>query len=73
MVEFPTFEADNVNVRWQKQDWKNLNLLIFQYSVVYYEKDGDEIYQFRVQADLVTVPDNEILQVVEFVNKADLI
>ncbi|XP_046401340.1 phosphatidylinositol 3-kinase catalytic subunit type 3 [Ischnura elegans] len=31
-------------------------------SVVYYEKDGDEVYQFRVQADIVTVPDNEILQ-----------
>lgn len=31
---------------------------------MYYEKDGDEIYQFRVQADLITVPDNEILQVV---------
>lgn len=32
------------------------------HSVVYYEKDGDEVYQFRVQADIVTVPDNEILQ-----------
>ncbi|KAG8225411.1 hypothetical protein J437_LFUL004611 [Ladona fulva] len=32
------------------------------HAVVYYEKDGDEVYQFRVQADIVTVPDNEILQ-----------
>lgn len=31
--------------------------------VVYYEPDGDEIYQFRSQADIVTVPDNEILLV----------
>ncbi|XP_044740513.1 phosphatidylinositol 3-kinase catalytic subunit type 3 isoform X5 [Chrysoperla carnea] len=30
--------------------------------VVYYEPDGDEIYQFRSQADMVTVPDPEILQ-----------
>ncbi|XP_018917023.1 phosphatidylinositol 3-kinase catalytic subunit type 3 [Bemisia tabaci] len=32
------------------------------HSVVYYEQDGDELYQFRVQADLVTVPDPEVLQ-----------
>ncbi|XP_049792140.1 phosphatidylinositol 3-kinase catalytic subunit type 3 isoform X1 [Schistocerca nitens] len=32
------------------------------HSVVYYEQDGDEVYQFRAQADIVTVPDNEILQ-----------
>ncbi|XP_069694046.1 phosphatidylinositol 3-kinase catalytic subunit type 3 isoform X1 [Periplaneta americana] len=32
------------------------------YSVVFYEQDGDEVYQFRVQADLVRVPDHEILQ-----------
>ncbi|CAB3384337.1 Hypothetical predicted protein [Cloeon dipterum] len=31
------------------------------YAMVYYEKDGDGIYQFRVQADIVTVPDSEIL------------
>lgn len=32
------------------------------HSVVYYEQDGDEVYQFRAQADLVRVPDHEILQ-----------
>ncbi|GLG95013.1 Serine/threonine-protein kinase Tor [Gryllus bimaculatus] len=32
------------------------------YSVVYFEQDGDEIYPFRAQADIVTVPDCEILQ-----------
>ncbi|XP_063232536.1 phosphatidylinositol 3-kinase catalytic subunit type 3 [Bacillus rossius redtenbacheri] len=32
------------------------------HAVVFYEQDGDEAYQFRVNADIVTVPDNEILQ-----------
>ncbi|PZC75035.1 hypothetical protein B5X24_HaOG206806 [Helicoverpa armigera] len=32
------------------------------HAVVYYEQDGDEMYQFRAQADIVTVPDYEILQ-----------
>ncbi|XP_066993314.2 phosphatidylinositol 3-kinase catalytic subunit type 3 isoform X2 [Anabrus simplex] len=32
------------------------------HSVVFYEQDGDEVYQFRAQADVVTVPDYEILQ-----------
>lgn len=33
------------------------------HAVVYYEQDGDEVYQFRAQAEIVTVPDYEILQV----------
>lgn len=32
------------------------------HAVVYYEQDGDEMYQFKAQADIVTVPDHEILQ-----------
>ncbi|KAL0870296.1 hypothetical protein ABMA27_005319 [Loxostege sticticalis] len=32
------------------------------HAVVYYEQDGDEMYQFKAQADIVTVPDYEILQ-----------
>ncbi|XP_045775487.1 phosphatidylinositol 3-kinase catalytic subunit type 3 [Maniola jurtina] len=32
------------------------------HAVVYYEQDGDEMYQFRSQAEIVTVPDYEILQ-----------
>lgn len=32
------------------------------YSVVYYEKDGDEVVQHRSQPDVVTLPDYEILQ-----------
>lgn len=34
------------------------------HHVVYFEQDGDEVYQFRAQADIVTVPDHEILKVV---------
>lgn len=30
--------------------------------VVYFEQDGDEVYQFRAQAEIVTVPDQEILK-----------
>lgn len=38
----------------------------FQYSIVYYEKDGDEVVQHRSQPDVVTLPDYEILQVRKF-------
>ncbi|KAH0534285.1 phosphatidylinositol 3-kinase catalytic subunit type 3 [Cotesia glomerata] len=31
------------------------------YSIVYYEKDGDEVVQHRAQPDVVTIPDYEIL------------
>lgn len=44
--------------------WFHLFLnLIFQHSVVFYEQDGDELYQFRAHADIVVLPDPEILQV----------
>lgn len=32
------------------------------HSVVCYEQDGDELYQFRAQADIVLIPDPEVLQ-----------
>ncbi|EEB15521.1 Phosphatidylinositol 3-kinase catalytic subunit type, putative [Pediculus humanus corporis] len=32
------------------------------HSIVYYEHDGDEIYMFKPQADIVTIPDHEVLQ-----------
>lgn len=32
------------------------------YSIVYFEKDGDEVVQHRSQPDVVTLPDYEILQ-----------
>lgn len=34
-----------------------------QYSVIYYEPDGDRKYPFITKPKLVTVPDSEILQV----------
>ncbi|KAF4518926.1 hypothetical protein B566_EDAN006765 [Ephemera danica] len=33
-----------------------------KYDMVYYGKDGNDFYNFRTQADIVTVPDYEILQ-----------
>lgn len=33
------------------------------HSVVYFEQNGDEVYHFRAQADIVTVPDHEIHEV----------
>lgn len=33
------------------------------HCIVYFEQDGEDIYQFRAQADIVTVPDQEILKV----------
>ncbi|XP_050664741.1 phosphatidylinositol 3-kinase catalytic subunit type 3 isoform X2 [Leptidea sinapis] len=32
------------------------------HAVVYYEQDGDEMFQFRAQGEVVTVPDYEIMQ-----------
>lgn len=32
------------------------------HSIVWFEQDGDEVYQFRAQSEMVTVPDPEILQ-----------
>ena len=34
-----------------------------QHSVVYYEPDGDNMFPFRSQPEIVTVPDHEILEV----------
>lgn len=36
---------------------------IFQFSIVYFEPDGDLKYKFNSKPKLVTVPDTEILQV----------
>lgn len=33
------------------------------HAVVYFEQNGDEVYHFRAQADIVTVPDPEIHEV----------
>lgn len=37
--------------------------VIWQYSIVYFESDGDLKYSFNTKPKLVTVPDTEILQV----------
>lgn len=38
------------------------NTSFLQHSVIYYEHDGDEVYPFKPQADIVTIPDYEVLQ-----------
>lgn len=35
----------------------------FQYSIIYFEPDGDLRYKFNSKPKLVTVPDTEIMQV----------
>lgn len=71
-IEFPTVQVEGTSVKMNNFTdnytlffSKNLiyNLYNRQHAVVYYEQDGDEMYQFRAQADIVTVPDCEILQV----------
>ncbi|KAK6643525.1 Phosphatidylinositol 3-kinase catalytic subunit type 3 [Polyplax serrata] len=32
------------------------------HSIVYYEHDGDDVYMFKPQADIVMIPDHEVLQ-----------
>lgn len=39
------------------------NNFSFQFSIVYFEPDGDQKYAFNSKPKLVTVPDTEILQV----------
>lgn len=38
-------------------------ILCLQYSIVYFELDGDLRYKFNSKPKLVTVPDTEIMQV----------
>lgn len=42
----------------------------FQYSIIYFEPDGDHRYPFISKPKLVTVPDTEILQVGSYMNHA---
>lgn len=37
---------------------------LIQYSIVYFEPDGDLRYKFNSKPKLVTVPDTEIMQVI---------
>ncbi|ESP05458.1 hypothetical protein LOTGIDRAFT_181298 [Lottia gigantea] len=62
-------EIEMINEK-QKRDSNFMYLMIeFQhihyegteFTVIYFEKDGDKPFEFRTQADIVTVPDPEIL------------
>ncbi|XP_071110359.1 phosphatidylinositol 3-kinase catalytic subunit type 3-like [Haliotis cracherodii] len=62
-------EIEMINER-QKRDSNFMYLMIefpfvhyenTQFSVVYFEKDADRPFEFRTQAEIVTVPDPEIL------------
>lgn len=43
-------------------EFPEFNFNATKYSVVFYEQDGDEPYQFRDHPDIVLVPDSEVLQ-----------
>lgn len=51
---------------------RDIHFILLQYSIVYYEKDGDEVFQHRLQPDVVTLPDYEILQVRFYKKKMDI-
>ncbi|CAG2221388.1 PIK3C3 [Mytilus edulis] len=62
-------EIELINEK-QKRDSNFMYLMIefpyvhyndLQYTVIYFEKGGDEPYQYRTQAEIVCVPDPEIL------------
>ncbi|KAK3098684.1 hypothetical protein FSP39_021968 [Pinctada imbricata] len=61
-------EIEMINEK-QKRDSNFMYLMIefprvyfeeTEYTVLYFEKDGDEAFHYKTQADLVTVPDPEI-------------
>lgn len=56
LVEFVNCAKKNVFLNFSSS-------LSTQYSVIYYEPDGDRKYPFITKPKLVTVPDSEILQV----------
>ncbi|XP_058804618.1 phosphatidylinositol 3-kinase catalytic subunit type 3 [Phymastichus coffea] len=43
-------------------EFPDTNIDGIPYSIIYYENDGDDVVQHRTQADIVTLPDYEILQ-----------
>ncbi|KAF9424540.1 hypothetical protein HW555_000351 [Spodoptera exigua] len=56
-------EIEMINEKEKRSsDYMYLMIEFPTHAIVYYEQDGDEMYQFRAQADIVTVPDYEILQ-----------
>ncbi|XP_046966476.1 phosphatidylinositol 3-kinase catalytic subunit type 3 [Vanessa cardui] len=55
-------EKRNSNYMYLMIEFPTVQIDGINHAVVYYEQDGDEMYQFRAQAEIVTVPDYEILQ-----------
>ncbi|XP_045501479.1 phosphatidylinositol 3-kinase catalytic subunit type 3 [Colias croceus] len=55
-------EKRNSNYMYLMIEFPTVQIDGVDHAVVYYEQDGDEMYQFRAQAEIVTVPDYEILQ-----------
>ncbi|XP_045514091.1 phosphatidylinositol 3-kinase catalytic subunit type 3 isoform X2 [Pieris brassicae] len=55
-------EKRNSNYMYLMIEFPTIQIDGIDHAVVYYEQDGDEMYQFRAQAEIVTVPDYEILQ-----------
>ncbi|CAB0016862.1 unnamed protein product [Nesidiocoris tenuis] len=55
-------EKRQSNYLYLMVEFPQVTLSGVNHSIVWYEQDGDEVYQFRAQAEMVTVPDPEILQ-----------
>lgn len=55
-------EKRNSNYMYLMIEFPTVQIDGINHAIVYYEQDGDEMYQFRAQAEIVTVPDYEILQ-----------
>ncbi|XP_041980818.1 phosphatidylinositol 3-kinase catalytic subunit type 3 [Aricia agestis] len=55
-------EKRSSNYMYLMIEFPTVELDGIEHAVVYYEQDGDEMYQFKAEAEIVTVPDYEILQ-----------
>ncbi|KAJ9577732.1 hypothetical protein L9F63_005725, partial [Diploptera punctata] len=55
-------EKRNSDYMYLMVEFPSVELDSIPMSVVFFEQDGDEVYQFRAHGDLVRVPDHEILQ-----------
>lgn len=45
-------------------EFPSISINNLPHYIVYFEQDGEDVYQFRVQADIAVVPDQEILKVI---------
>lgn len=53
-------EKRNSNFMFLMIEFPQIQYEGLEYSVVYFEKDGEEVYQYRTQAELVTIPEPEM-------------